>query len=116
MARASTSLQPRCSAISMWARDPRGSSGGARRERAARRPSARARRGGRRAGACGVGAARLERLAGGRALVERRPLDLARLEGLEHVAVLHVVEAVEEDAAFEAFRDLTDVVLEPLQL
>src|SRR5438093_5406371 len=44
--------------------------------------------------------ARRRRLAGGgrrlRRLVEARPLDLARLVGLEHVAFLHVVEAVEE--------------------
>src|SRR2546423_7917848 len=53
---------------------------------------------------------------GGGSFVERRPLDLARLEDLEPVAFLHVVEAVEEDAALEALRNLADVVLEPLQL
>src|SRR5439155_7520005 len=42
-------------------------------------------------------------------------LDLARLERLEDVTFLHVVEAVEEDAALEARLDLTDVVLEPLE-
>ena len=35
---------------------------------------------------------------------------------LEHVAFLHVVEAVEEDAALEALADLARVVLEALQL
>src|SRR5438552_1412357 len=49
-------------------------------------------------------------------LVERRPLDLTRLERLEHVALLDVVEAVEEDAALEPLGDLPRVVLEPLQL
>src|SRR6185369_1381893 len=53
---------------------------------------------------------------GGRSFVERCPLDLARLEDLEHVAFLHVVEAVEEDAALEPLRNLASVVLEPLQL
>src|SRR5918992_2293504 len=43
-------------------------------------------------------------------------LDLLRLEDLEHVALLHVVEALEEDAALEALLDLADVVLEALQL
>ena len=53
---------------------------------------------------------------GGRRFVERRPLDLARLVGLEDVAFLHVVEAVEQDAALEALGDLADVVLEAPQL
>src|SRR6266511_3521622 len=48
--------------------------------------------------------------------VERRPLNRPGLVGLEHVAFLDVVEAVEEDAALEAFGDLAGVVLEPLQL
>src|SRR5262249_28107307 len=43
-------------------------------------------------------------------------LDLPRLVALEHVAFLHVVEAVEEDSALEAFTDLAHIVLEALQL
>src|SRR5439155_5563410 len=43
-------------------------------------------------------------------------LDLARLVDLEHVAFLHVVEAVEQDAALEALLDLAHVVLEALEL
>src|SRR5664279_6599478 len=53
---------------------------------------------------------------GGRKLVERRALDLARLERLEHVAFLLVVEVLEQDAALESFRDLAGVVLEALEL
>ena len=49
-------------------------------------------------------------------LVERRALDLARLEHLEHVAFAQVVEALEQDAALEPFGHLADVVLEPAQL
>ena len=52
----------------------------------------------------------------GRQLVERRALDLARLECLEHVAFLHVVVVLEEDAALEALCDLAGVVLEALEL
>src|SRR5437764_11348570 len=51
-----------------------------------------------------------------RSFVERRSLDLARLEDLEHVAFFHVVEAFEQDAALEALCNFADVVLEPLQL
>src|ERR671919_2223891 len=43
-------------------------------------------------------------------------LDLARLVGLEDVAFLHVVEALEQDAALEALGDLAGVVFEPLEL
>src|SRR6186997_234288 len=43
-------------------------------------------------------------------------LDLAHLVGLEDVAFLHVVEAVEQDAALEPLLDLADVVLEALEL
>src|SRR3954469_3209908 len=43
-------------------------------------------------------------------------LDLARLVDLEHIAFLHVVEALQEDAAFEAGLDLAGVFLEALQL
>src|SRR5215210_1612113 len=53
---------------------------------------------------------------GGRGCVQVGALDLAHLVGLEHVAFLHVVEAVEEDAALESFLDLARVVLEALQL
>src|SRR6266511_1605679 len=53
---------------------------------------------------------------GRRRLVERRPLDLAGLVGLDHVAFLQVVEPLEKDAALKAFRDLTGVVLEALEL
>src|SRR5579862_3778486 len=53
---------------------------------------------------------------GGRSFVERRPLDLARLEDLEDVAFLHVVETVEANAALEALRNLADVFLEALQI
>ena len=49
-------------------------------------------------------------------LVERRPLDLARLVRLEDVAFLDVVEALEQDPALEALGDLARVLLEPLQL
>ena len=49
-------------------------------------------------------------------LVERRPLDLARLVRLEDVVFLDVVEAVEQDAALEALGHLARVLLEPLQL
>src|SRR6266508_1886407 len=45
-----------------------------------------------------------------------RALDLADLEDLEDVAFLHVVEALEEDAALESLLDLADVVLEALEL
>ena len=48
-------------------------------------------------------------------LVERGALDLARLEDLEHVADLHVVEVREVEAALEAFLDLARVVLEALE-
>src|SRR5918995_3334619 len=48
--------------------------------------------------------------------VEIRAHDLLRLEDLEHVAFLHVVEALEEDAALEALLHFTDVVLEALEL
>src|SRR5262249_16224984 len=48
-------------------------------------------------------------------LVERGPLDLAHLVGLEDVAFLHVVVALEVDAALEALGDLPHVFLEPLQ-
>jgi hypothetical protein len=47
---------------------------------------------------------------GGRSFVERRSLDLTRLEDLEHVPFLHVIEALEEDAALEALGDFPDVV------
>jgi hypothetical protein len=47
---------------------------------------------------------------------ELRPLDLAGLVHLEDVAVLDVVEAVEQDAALEALGDLARVLLEPLEL
>src|SRR6186997_562476 len=43
-------------------------------------------------------------------------LDLAHLVGLEDVAFLHVVEAIEQDAALEPLLDLADVVLEALEL
>src|SRR5712691_11263968 len=49
-------------------------------------------------------------------LVEAGALHLACLEDLEHVALLHVVEAVEEDAALEALRYLARIVLEALEL
>src|SRR5207248_5717859 len=52
----------------------------------------------------------------GRGLVEGRPLDGARLIRLEDVAFLHVVEAVEEDAALEALGHLARIVLEALEL
>ena len=51
-----------------------------------------------------------------RRLVEVGALDLARLVDLEDVAFLDVVEALEQDAALEALRDLADVVLEALEL
>src|SRR5438045_3827079 len=41
--------------------------------------------------------------------------DLLHLERFDDVAFLHVVEAVELDAAFEARLDLGGVVLEPLE-
>ena len=41
-------------------------------------------------------------------------LDLTGLVELEHVALLHVVEAIEQDPALEALGDLAHVVLEPL--
>src|SRR5205823_7026403 len=44
------------------------------------------------------------------------PFDLPGLVDLEDVAFLDVVEAFEQDPALEAFGDLADVVLEPLQL
>ena len=53
---------------------------------------------------------------GRRSLGEIGALDLARLVRLEHVAFLHVVEAVEEDAALEALAHLARVVLEALEL
>src|SRR4051794_4288242 len=43
------------------------------------------------------------------------PLNLARLEHLEHVAFLHVLIAVEHDAALEAGRPLARVLLEAPQ-
>ena len=43
-------------------------------------------------------------------------LDLARLVDLEHVAFLHVVEALQEDAALEAALHLAGVFLEALEL
>src|SRR5262249_28919251 len=86
------------------------------RDGTARDPAPRARGGRRRAGASGARVARRALGSGGRSFVERRPLDLARLEDLEHVPFLHVVEAVEEDAALEALGNLADVVLEPLEL
>src|SRR4051812_43183986 len=43
------------------------------------------------------------------------PLDLARLEDLEDVAFLHVLVALDGDAALVAFLDLADVVLEAPQ-
>src|SRR5439155_468761 len=49
-------------------------------------------------------------------LVERRPIDLARLEDLEHVTLAQVVEALEQDPALEALGHLARVVLEALQL
>src|SRR5581483_5440702 len=49
-------------------------------------------------------------------LVERRALDLTRLEDLEYVALAQVVEPVEEDAALEALAHLADVVLEAAEL
>ena len=49
-------------------------------------------------------------------LVQRRPLDLPRLVGLEDVAFLDVVEAVEQDPALEALGDLAGVLLEALEL
>src|SRR6266568_990924 len=49
-------------------------------------------------------------------LVERRPLDLTGLERLDDVALFHVIEAVEQDAALEAFGDLARIVFEPLEL
>src|SRR6478672_12365355 len=54
-------------------------------------------------------------VAAGSRLVERGALDLARLEDLEDVALPQVVEALEQDAALEALRDLADVVLEAAQ-
>ena len=42
-------------------------------------------------------------------------LDLARLVGLEHVAVLDVLEVVQHDAALEAGRDLAHVLVEAAQ-
>src|SRR5581483_7736855 len=56
----------------------------------------------------------LRRGCGGR-LVERGALDLARLEHLEHVADLDVVEVGEVEAALEALLHLPRVVLEALQ-
>src|SRR5579862_241215 len=53
---------------------------------------------------------------GGHGLVERRALDLARLEHLEDVALAQVVEALEQDAALEALDHLAGVVLEALEL
>ena len=54
---------------------------------------------------------------GGRGrLVERGPLDLARLVDLEDVALAEVVEALEQDAALEALGHLAGVVLEALEL
>src|SRR5919108_632181 len=50
-----------------------------------------------------------------RRLAEIGALDLARLVGLEDVAFLHVVEALEEDAALETLLDLAHVVLEAPQ-
>src|SRR5580765_5754179 len=44
-------------------------------------------------------------LGGGGRLAERRPLDRTCLEGLDDVALLHVVEAVEQDPALESFGD-----------
>src|SRR5579862_3734679 len=74
----------------------------------------------RRAGMAGLPSERArsarEHLRRGRHFVERRALDLARLEDLEDVAFLHVVETLEEDAALEPFSDLARVVLESLQL
>src|SRR3954469_12140967 len=58
-----------------------------------------------------------ERKLGGRARgLEIGPFDLTRLVDLEDVAFLDVVEALEQDAALEAFLDLADVVLEALEL
>src|SRR5438067_1713375 len=48
-------------------------------------------------------------------LVERRALDLARLERLDDVADFHVVEVREVETAFEAFLHLARIVLEPLE-
>src|SRR5215210_4697584 len=50
-----------------------------------------------------------------RDLLEVCPLDLLRLERLEDVAFLHVVEALEKDSALEALLYLADVVLEALE-
>src|ERR1700738_3730104 len=44
-----------------------------------------------------------------RRFVERRPLDLARLEDLEDVAFAQIVEAVEQDATLEALGHFTHV-------
>src|SRR5436189_123897 len=43
------------------------------------------------------------------------PLDLARLVGLQHVALLDVLEVLDRDPALEALLDFTHVVLEALQ-
>src|ERR1700754_2167472 len=83
---------------------------------APRDPTTGPRRGRRRARTRRARAARLEGLGRGGSFVEGGPFDFARLEDLEHVALLDIVVAVEEDAALEALRDLADVVLEPLQL
>src|SRR6476619_4761521 len=105
--RASTSSQPRCSATSRRSRPCSmytQSCATRRAHTASRSPRTRP--------------ARFESSlrSGGRSFVERRPLDLARFEDLEDVALLHVVEAVEADAALEALCDLASVVLESLQL
>src|SRR5215207_352115 len=47
--------------------------------------------------------------------IEVGPLDLARLVGLEYIALLHVVEVLEDDPALEALLHLTNVVLETPQ-
>jgi hypothetical protein len=50
-----------------------------------------------------------------RRLVQRRALDLTRLEHLEDVAFAEVIEPLEQDAALEAVGHLTHVVLEASQ-
>src|SRR3954471_15978448 len=51
----------------------------------------------------------------GRDYLRERALDLARLVGLQHVALLDVLEVREHDAALEAGRDLAHVVVEALE-
>ena len=61
---------------------------------------------------CGSGS----RCRGAAPAVQVRALDLARHEGLEDVAFLHVVVVVEQDPALEALGHLAHVVLEALEL